>query len=161
MYWITWGESGTIYRSWMDGSHPTPIVTGIRWANDLAINAQESRLYWTTGNCPVECPADYKIWSSDMGGGNVKTFLQRPAHSDPVGIGFYKNRVYWTDLAAKTLGSSDKFGQSIQQLHTDTAELHRLVVVAGRNVSTDRANDCAHQKCTNVCALTPKSFVCV
>ena len=157
MYWVDWGhpDNASIYRSWMDGSHRTQIVAGLKKPYDVAVDFEQSRLLWTLGD-------DDRIGSSGMEGQNVQISVQAKAKSRPVGIGVHKGRIYWTTNFGRSLQSSNSFGKNIQVLFTDTRRLHRLVVVPGnQNLNSSRRNDCENHKCANVCALTPKSFACV
>lgn len=81
MFWTDWGDrSAGIYRSWMDGSNISCIVSeGVRWPN--GITADESWLYWT------EAYGD-RIERADFNGGHRTVVMEGLPH--PYAIAVFK-----------------------------------------------------------------------
>ena len=154
MFWTSYGTQGTLSRAWMDGSNAAVLKTGLSMPLGIAIDFQDSCLYWAEY-------ASNKLQSSDFHGQNVKTILELPDGSNPVGIGVLGRRIYWTEMGKKRLQSSTKSGKDIRLLHEGTDWLHRLAVVPRSDVPMSGNNDCENRNCSKVCVLTPTSYRCL
>lgn len=47
MYWTEWGGKPKIVRAYMDGTNSITLVDKVGRANDLTIDYEDQRLYWT------------------------------------------------------------------------------------------------------------------
>ena len=146
----------SIWRSWMDGTNSTQLVTGLNGPRGITIDFHHSRrLYWVSFH-------DRRVESSDMEGQDFKTILQLSAVSDPIGVGVLGGRLYWTTSSQRTLESSTVSGKDVQLLHNDTSQLFYMTVVPRPDyLPQNRQNHCENQSCTKVCVLTPTSYRCL
>ena len=155
MYWTTFSRNGSVYRSAMDGSNASAIVTGQKYPSGITIDFQNSRLYWA-------CHGDDKIQSSNMQGADFKTVVKLHRGADPRGIGLLAGRIYWTGTNKRTLESSTMTGQDFQILHNGTAYFSHLAVVPRLDLpSRTRLNHCENQCGDKVCVLKTTSFKCL
>ena len=83
MFWTDWGDRAAgLYRSWMDGSNVSWIVSeGVRWPN--GITADDRWLYWT------EAYGD-RIERADFNGGQRSVLMEGLPH--PYAIAVFKVR---------------------------------------------------------------------
>ena len=70
----------------MDGSDPSPIVTGLNGQAGIVIDDGTNRMYWTeySGN---------RIRSSNLDGTEVRTIFTLPSGTDPWEIAIHNNRI--------------------------------------------------------------------
>ena len=154
MFWTFYGRSGSLWRSWMDGSNANAIVTGLDLPLGITIDFQDSCLYWVTRG-------DDKVWSSDMQGQKARPILQRSGYPNLVGIGVLGQRIYWTEMYTANLQSSTKAGSNIRLLHTGTSGFHRLAIIPRPDLPANGTNRCENRHCSGVCVLVPNSFRCL
>ena len=153
MYYAKY-NNGSIYRAGMDVSSPSSLVTGLSRPYHIAIDFQNSRLYWT-------CEGDSTVQSSTMDGAEIRTIAKRSSASKTFGIGLSRGNLYWTNYGTRTLESSTMTGQDIQILHASESNLRRLTVVPRLDLPRNRSNDCAGLTCSKICVLSPSSFNCL
>ena len=88
LFWTDWSSRyPRIMRSWLDGQHITPIVTGkndVFWPNGIALDIQTEKVFWVDANRD-------RLVSASMNGTNVTVLVSgtyRIPH--PYGITFFK-----------------------------------------------------------------------
>ena len=98
MFWSDWGEKGKVVRAGMDGSNRVNVITtDIKWPNGLAIDYEDSRLYWLDAHSSRSCVA-----SSDLNGKNRQKIVSGSL-PHPFAITVFGDRVYWTDWETKSI----------------------------------------------------------
>ena len=92
MYWSDWGSTPKIEQANMDGSARAALVSsGLTWVNSLAIDYQNSLLYW--------CDAYLdKIERVDLQGNNRVLILDLSLVSmHPFGLDLFGDALFWSD----------------------------------------------------------------
>ena len=153
MYW-TGNLAGTVHRAGMDGSSPVTLVTGLGLPRGLTIDFASQRLYWTEFS-------GHKIKSSNLNGKDIQLFAQLPSGSQPWGIAVLNDRIYWGNQGNYKLQSGATDEAEYKTLYTETNSIRHLTVVSGVDQPTKRRNDCAGQKCSTLCVLTPTLYRCL
>lgn len=91
MYWSEWGTTNSIKKAAMDGRDPIQLVSTVRPASSLTLDAEKKRLYWIERH-----PESPKIVSTDLDGNDHKDIFPENFH-DPIGLTLYKNFIFWSD----------------------------------------------------------------
>ena len=164
MYWTCWPDK--IMRAQMDGTEVVQILSGRDHPVGLAIDFDESRLYWSeygahqicsralNGSKPwVEVLATSRPVGSSFGGWGVRY---------PWGIAVTDDYcVYWGNFHGNTLQRRENWGGNTTILLREQGHIQQLTTTKW-NFPTSRANDCMGQNCGhNICVLTTSSFRCV
>ena len=100
MFWTDWGEFPKIERAGMDGSQDTRSVIvdyNIYWPNGLAVDYEESRLYWADAKLSYIHSCDY------LGGNREVVTEENLIH--PFSLTFYNDTLYWTDWSTNSIQS--------------------------------------------------------
>jgi len=94
MFWTDWGEVPKIERAGMDGdpaSRRVIISRRIFWPNGLAVDYDQSRLYWADGKYNY-------IHSSNLDGGDRTEVVSSSALlPHPFAVTLFRDSLYWTD----------------------------------------------------------------
>ena len=108
MFWTDWGQSPKIERSTLNGEYRISIATsGLVWPNDVTIDFQDDRLYWTDAFLD-------KIEVADYDGSNRRQLFYR-AGIHPFGVAVFSNSLYWTDWAnARQVMQIEKTSGTVQ-----------------------------------------------
>ncbi|XP_048015876.1 sortilin-related receptor [Megalobrama amblycephala] len=145
MFWTDWGDrSAGIYRSWMDGSNISCIVSeGVRWPN--GITADESWLYWT------EAYGD-RIERADFNGGHRTVVMEGLPH--PYAIAVFKNDLYWDDWSRMGIFKAPKSGSPDSEMLVGrlTGVMDLKIFYKGKN---NGQNACVDQPCSLLCLPQP------
>ncbi|KAI1903297.1 hypothetical protein AGOR_G00025750 [Albula goreensis] len=145
MFWTDWGKRAAgIYRSWMDGSNASCIVSeGVRWPNGLAVD--EQWLYWT------EAFGD-RIERADFDGKQRSVLIEGLPH--PYAIAVFKNDIYWDDWSRMGIFKAPKSGISDgeQLVGRLSGVMDLKIFYKGK---TRGHNACADQPCSLLCLPQP------
>uniref|UniRef100_A0A672QD42 Sortilin-related receptor n=1 Tax=Sinocyclocheilus grahami TaxID=75366 RepID=A0A672QD42_SINGR len=145
MFWTDWGDRAAgIYRSWMDGSNISCIVSeAVHWPN--GITADESWLYWT------EAYGD-RIERADFNGGRRTVIMEGLPH--PYAIAVFKNDLYWDDWSRMGIFKAPKSGSpDIEMLVGGlTGVMDLKIFYKGKNRGQ---NACVDQPCSLLCLPQP------
>ena len=99
MYWTDWGAVAKIERASMDGTSREVLHnTNLVWPTALTLDYNTQTLYW------LDAYLD-RLETSHVNGSNRKLLLSKQI-DHPLGITFYKNRLYWTDWRAQAILSA-------------------------------------------------------
>lgn len=142
--------NGTLYKSWMDGSHREIFVdTNINWPNGLAIDLIGRRIYWSdTDRGVIESigfnKEDRQVILSNL---NV-----------PFRVDFFDNVIFYIEYQAGLVMSFDmKTGAGKQLYETNTPAY--LKIFDSRS-QKDR-NECTDTvKCKEICLSIPNGITC-
>uniref|UniRef100_A0A673KHH9 Sortilin-related receptor n=1 Tax=Sinocyclocheilus rhinocerous TaxID=307959 RepID=A0A673KHH9_9TELE len=145
MFWTDWGDRAAgIYRSWMDGSNISCIVSeAVRWPN--GITADESWLYWT------EAYGD-RIERADFNGGRRTVIMEGLPH--PYAIAVFKNDLYWDDWFRMGIFKAPKSGSPDIEMLVGrlTGVMDLKIFYKGKNRGQ---NACVDQPCSLLCLPQP------
>ena len=153
MYWTRF-SAGSLHKAGMDGSSPTTLVTSLGKPVGLTIDFASGRLYWAEWGTNM-------IKTSDTDGKGLQTAVQLPSGSQPLGIALSSDRIYFGNFGNNKFQSSSRDGRDIQTLHTETNDIHHVMIVPAWNQLTNRPNHCKGQSCSKLCVLTPNSYRCL
>ncbi|XP_073673926.1 sortilin-related receptor [Garra rufa] len=145
MFWTDWGDRAAgIYRSWMDGSNISCIVSeAVRWPN--GITADESWLYWT------EAYGD-RIERADFNGDHRTVIMEGLPH--PYAIAVFKNDLYWDDWSRMGIFKAPKSGSPDSEMLVGrlTGVMDLKIFYKGKNRGQ---NACVDQPCSLLCLPQP------
>ena len=87
----------------MDGKNRQEIITrDVKWPNGLAVDYQESRLFWLDAHIGFQ-----RLESSDLDGSKRKILI-KGSLPHPFSITIYGEQVYWTDWTNMNIESCNK-----------------------------------------------------
>ncbi|NXG74951.1 LRP5 protein, partial [Baryphthengus martii] len=152
MYWTEWGGKPRIVRAYMDGTNSITLVDKVGRANDLTIDYEDQRLYWTDLDTSM-------IESSNMLGQEREIIADDLPH--PFGLTQYSDYIYWTDWNLHSIERADKTSgknRTLIQGHLDFV-MDILVFHSSRQ---DGLNDCVQNNghCGHLCLAVPNGFRC-
>ncbi|XP_042302506.1 low-density lipoprotein receptor-related protein 5 isoform X1 [Sceloporus undulatus] len=152
MYWTEWGGKPKIVRAYMDGSNSITLVDKLGRANDLTIDYEDQRLYWTDLDTSM-------IQSSNMLGQEREIIADDLPH--PFGLTQYSNFIYWTDWNLHSIERADKtngMNRTLIQGHLDFV-MDILVFHSSRQ---DGFNECVQNNghCGQLCLAIPNGYRC-
>ncbi|XP_054269003.1 low-density lipoprotein receptor-related protein 4 [Macrosteles quadrilineatus] len=156
MYWSDWGEEAKIERAGMDGSGRKVFVSeNLLYPNGLAIDHDMSRLYWADGGTK-------KIEFCNLDGSNRQPLIESDL-PHPFGLALYKDKIYWTDMAAASIQVANKdTGKHRNTLRSGVSGLMD-VRIFHRNRQMQPSMCHAHNGgCSHLCLLAPAplGFAC-
>ncbi|XP_059148486.1 low-density lipoprotein receptor-related protein 6-like isoform X2 [Physella acuta] len=150
MYWTTLGDQ-VLERAHLDGTNRKVLVTEIGIVQDLTIDYQDRRLYWTRVD-------NHSIMSSDMNGEDIRLVVEKDIQQ-PIGLTQYQDFVYWTDSKKRSIESANK-----------TTGLNRTVILSDIDMVMDihifhtsrqsGTNACGRNNggCSHLCLAHPANF---
>ncbi|VDI30227.1 low density lipoprotein receptor-related protein 5/6 [Mytilus galloprovincialis] len=146
MYWVNMVQPPTIDRAAMDGKERMTLFSkALGKPGPLAVDVQNSRLYWADGNLNrIEC--------SDLSGGNRKVLVDGQITS-PKGMAVLGKYLYWIDRDHMLMSRADKLNGKdrtyIQGRLKGLSDLH----VALNVLPTHMEHPCAHNNggCSHIC----------
>ena len=151
------GGSASIYSANMDGSSPVKVAgTGISYPTGIAIDLENSRIYWTDlrGN---------KIESCTMDGEERYVVAILAGSPGPAGIDIMGDYLYWGEITANRIWSmTQTFGCQTTGpalLYDEGERIHDLKVYDGSKQPLDRENPCICSGCSHLCALSGEEGV--
>nr|XP_034995004.1 sortilin-related receptor isoform X2 [Zootoca vivipara] len=141
MFWTDWGDSKPgIYRSEMDGSSPTCVVSeGVRWPNGISVD--DHWIYWT------EAYMD-RIERIDFNGLQRSVILDSLPH--PYAIAVFKNEIYWNDWSQLSIFRASKHSGSKMETLVDhlNGVMDMKIFYRGK---TAGQNACISKPCSLLC----------
>lgn len=149
MYWTFMGEEEQgLERAHLNGTNRKVLVTKIGRTQDLTIDYQERRLYWTNLD-------NHSIVSCDMNGDDMRVIVQSDIQ-EPMGLSQYQDYVYWTDIRRKTIERANKTNGMNRTLIQKDIELGLDILVfhSSRQPGT---NACGRNNggCSHLCMAHP------
>ncbi|XP_058789142.1 low-density lipoprotein receptor-related protein 6 [Phymastichus coffea] len=142
LYWTEWANTGSIERSWLDGSHRQLVISDIGRTNGLTIDHAARRLYW----------ADLFTLSIDSY--DLITKKRKPIITQNIGYPFsamqYQDYIYWTDWNTGHIERVNKTtGMNRTKIHDNLQAVTDLLVVhksrqPGWNTCANNNGDCSH-----------------
>ncbi|XP_051476203.1 low-density lipoprotein receptor-related protein 5 isoform X2 [Apus apus] len=152
MYWTEWGGKPRIVQAYMDGTNSITLVDKVGRANDLTIDYEDQRLYWTDLDTSM-------IESSNMLGQEREIIADDLPH--PFGLTQYSDYIYWTDWNLHSIERADKTSgknRTLIQGHLDFV-MDILVFHSSRQ---DGLNDCMQNNghCGHLCLAIPNGYRC-
>ncbi|XP_076116037.1 low-density lipoprotein receptor-related protein 6-like isoform X1 [Mytilus galloprovincialis] len=146
MYWVNMVQPPTIDRAAMDGTERMTLFSkALGKPGPLAVDVQNSRLYWADGNLNrIEC--------SDLSGGN-RIVLVDGQIASPKGMAVLGKYLYWIDRDHMLMSRADKLNGKdrtyIQGRLKGLSDLHVALNVLPKHME----HPCAHNNggCSHIC----------
>lgn len=157
MFWTDWSSTNPrISQSWLDGSNIKTIVSGmhqIHWPNGLAIDEDNSRLYFTDAYFD-------RISFCNLNGSGVQIIIQsHPLVQHPYSLGIFKDEIYWTDWARKAVLKANKLnGYGIQKVVENISGILDLKVLHRKSQQGRSACSNNNANCRSLCFEKPSLF---
>ncbi|XP_078043558.1 vitellogenin receptor-like [Augochlora pura] len=154
MYWMEWGTESHIWKSSMDGTNTSAVVSkNLEWPNSLTIDYANDRLYWIDSKLKI-------IETVRLDGSDRRTVL-REIVKMPMALAVFENKLYWSDRASKSIEMCDKFtGKDWKTL------VHVNSVVYGMHIyhsvlKPKIRNPCNSKPCSQLCLLnSARGYTC-
>ena len=142
---------GAIYKANMDGSNVTEVVTGLVDPNELVIDFEASRLYWSEY---------YALRSSYLNGTDIRTVLEG---YKTWGVAVHGDRLYFSTQTDQSVVSVNKLnGSDLRTEFTVPSTVFGITVADMSSQPQPRSSPCADQPCSHICTLTSStSFRCL
>jgi len=108
--------AGRLFSIDPDGSGKTPLVTGCRVPDGVAVNVQAGHIYWT--NMGVPSANDGSIERVDLDGGNRTTVVPGGGTYTPKQLHFdgVDRKLYWSDREGMRVMRCDLDGSNVEVL---------------------------------------------
>ena len=125
MYWTS---AGRIQRANLDGSNIEDLVTGLGWAQDLALDVAGGKMYWTSAG---------RIQRANLDGSNIEDLVTGLDFPFDLALDVAGGKMYWRNAGRIQRANLD--GSNIEDLVTglDTPRGPVLDVVGGKMYWTD------------------------
>ncbi|KAF7245366.1 Low-density lipoprotein receptor-related protein 5 [Varanus komodoensis] len=152
MYWTEWGGKPKIVRAYMDGSNSITLVDKVGRANDLTIDYEDQRLYWTDLDTSM-------IESSNMLGQERKIIADDLPH--PFGLTQYSDFIYWTDWNLHSIERADKTNGRNRTLIQERLD-YVMDILVFHSSRQDGLNECVQNNghCGQLCLAIPNGYKC-
>ncbi|XP_033011997.1 low-density lipoprotein receptor-related protein 5 isoform X1 [Lacerta agilis] len=152
MYWTEWGGKPKIVRAYMDGTNSITLVDKVGRANDLTIDYEDQRLYWTDLDTSM-------IESSNMLGQEREIIADDLPH--PFGLTQYSDFIYWTDWNLHSIERADKTNGRNRTLIQGRLDFVMDILVF-HSSRQDGFNDCVQNNghCGQLCLAVPSGYTC-
>ncbi|XP_020639840.3 low-density lipoprotein receptor-related protein 5 [Pogona vitticeps] len=152
MYWTEWGGKPKIVRAYMDGTNSITLVDKVGRANDLTIDYEDQRLYWTDLDTSM-------IESSNMLGQEREIIADDLPH--PFGLTQYSDFIYWTDWNLHSIERADKTNGRNRTLIQGRLDFVMDILVF-HSSRQDGFNECVQNNghCGQLCLAIPNSYIC-
>uniref|UniRef100_A0A8D0C3T4 Low-density lipoprotein receptor-related protein n=1 Tax=Salvator merianae TaxID=96440 RepID=A0A8D0C3T4_SALMN len=152
MYWTEWGGKPKIVRAYMDGTNSITLVDKVGRANDLTIDYEDQRLYWTDLDTSM-------IESSNMLGQEREIIADDLPH--PFGLTQYSDFIYWTDWNLHSIERADKTNGRNRTLIQGRLDFVMDILVF-HSSRQDGFNDCVQNNghCGQLCLAVPNGYTC-
>ncbi|XP_048340184.1 low-density lipoprotein receptor-related protein 5 isoform X2 [Sphaerodactylus townsendi] len=152
MYWTEWGGKPKIVRAYMDGTNSITLVDKVGRANDLTIDYEDERLYWTDLDTSM-------IESSNMLGTEREIIADDLPH--PFGLTQYSDFIYWTDWNLHSIERADKTNGRNRTLIQGRLDFVMDILVF-HSSRQDGLNDCMQNNghCGQLCLAIPNGYRC-
>ena len=111
-----------IYRSQMDGSNFTQIVSGYG-AVGIQLNSDSDQFYWAdNGNDRIVSSQRYEI-------GVVENIAQLGTGESPWGLTTFNGSIYWGNFGSGSLQRSSPTGKDLVTIYNGTSPIRHLTLV--------------------------------
>ncbi|XP_035224983.1 low-density lipoprotein receptor-related protein 2-like [Stegodyphus dumicola] len=150
LYWTDWGmKTAGIYRSGMDGSHPSPLVSkDIKWPNGICIDHTTDRLYWTDAGLNT-------IEFITLDGKSRKVLLKNAVYH-PYFIAVFEDSLFWSNWDTFSLETSNKFtGHNVTVIARENGQHIMGVHVYHPVLERTKHNPCWSNTCSHMCLIAP------
>lgn len=144
---IYWTESDKIRRANLDGSNVEDILTELEWPNDITLDIQNLKMYWTD-------LGSNNILRSNLDGSNIEEVLDGEDENKPYSIALDTdaNKIYWGNNPPWEIRRINYDGSNIEAIKikpadegvfgiTVDAESIELDVKTGKMYFADSLND--------------------
>ncbi|XP_033324031.1 low-density lipoprotein receptor-related protein 6 [Megalopta genalis] len=142
MYWTEWGNTGSIERSFLDGTNREIILFNIGRANGLTIDHSTEKLYYADLHTPAIDSFDLRTRKKEA------IITQHIGY--PFSITQYQDYIYWTDWNTGDIEKANKTtGAGRVKIHNKLESVTDLLVFhaskqAGWNPCTLKNGNCSH-----------------
>lgn len=148
MYWIEWGNSGSIERAELDGTQRQMVVSSIGRANGLTIDHAARKLYWANLVMPAIDCFDLQTKRKDA------IITQNLVY--PFSITQYRDYVYWTDWNTGDIERADKTtGENRTKIHDRLESVTDLLVFHASRQPGWNPCAVANGNCSHLCVALP------
>lgn len=149
LYWTEWANTGSIERTWLDGTHRQVIVSDIGRTNGLTIDHEAKRLYWADLYTSI-------IDSYDLTSKTRKAIMTQKI-GYPFSITQYQDYIFWTDWNTGVIERANKTNGSNRTKIHDHLESVTDILISHKSRQPGW-NTCASDNggCSHLCIALPK-----
>eukprot|EP00794_Sanderia_malayensis_P017393 gene17393-19134_t len=152
LFYTDWSQPAKIGRADMDGSHHIILINGTRigWPNGLAIDFNESKIYWADAKTDV-------IERMNLNGLAREVVLTGLSH--PFGLALFGEFIFFSDWQDRSIFRVSKHNTS--SFHVLRQGLVGLMELQVYDESMQTGNNsCGKNTCSQLCLARPHGFTC-